>query len=84
MKGQTFFLFENGDSVQKILHQPEWAQPAADEAPKEASEEEEKSKRDKRYLQTPLVQQCLQGPDGTRGNGTWAGVAVKPWYTGIF
>ena len=70
--------------MQKVLHQPEGAQPAADEAPQQASEHKEKAQGGEGYLKAPLIQQRLQGPDGAGGHGPGAGVAIQPRNAGVF
>ena len=70
--------------MQKVLHQPEGAQPAADEAPQQASEHKEKAQGGEGYLKAPLIQQRLQGPDGAGGHGPGAGVAIQPRNADVF
>nr|WP_243414148.1 hypothetical protein [Oscillibacter sp. CU971] len=57
--GRCFLFFEQGDLTQKILRKPEGAQPAADEAPQQTPEGEEKPKSGEGYLKASLVQQGL-------------------------
>ena len=82
--GQILLLFEDGDFVQKILHQSKRAQPAADKAPQKAAEQKEKAQCGKGNLKASLVEQRLQGADGARGDGAWTGVAVQSWNTDVF
>ncbi len=65
VSGQTFSLFKQGDLIQKVLYQSEGAQPAANKTPQKAPKYEEESQRGKGRLYPPLVQQRLQGPNGT-------------------
>ena len=62
VQGQSLFLAENRDFVQKVLDQPKGAQPPADKAPQQTARQEEKSQHGERYLETLLVQQGLQRP----------------------
>ena len=82
--GQTLFLFEDGDFVQKILYQPKGTQPAADKSSQQTAEQEEKAQGGKGDLEAPLVQQGLERPDGAGGEGSGAGIAVQSRNTGIF
>ena len=77
-------LLKDGDFVQKVLHQAKGAQPAADKAPQQAAEQEEKAQRGEGDLKPLLIQQGLQGAKGAGGDGPGAGVAVQPRDTGVF
>ena len=57
--GQALSFFEDGDFVEKVLHQSEGAQPAADKAAQQAAEQEKEAKRREGDLKAPLVQQRL-------------------------
>ena len=50
---------EDGDFIQKILHQSKGAQPAAYEASQQTAEQEEKAQRGKWNLDSLLIQQRL-------------------------
>lgn len=82
--GQTLFLFEDGDFVQKILYQPKGTQPAADEASQQAPEHEEDAQGSERNMKTSLIQERLQRPYWARGHSSGAGIAVQSRNTGIF
>ena len=57
--GQALPFLEEGNLMEKVLHQPEGAQPAADEAPQHASEHKENPQGGEGDLKAPLVQQGL-------------------------
>ena len=59
MAGQALFLFEEGNLMEKVLDQPEGAQPSADKAPQHTPEHKEKSQGGEGDLETSLVQQRL-------------------------
>lgn len=82
--GQSFFLFEDGDFMQKFLHQSKGAQLTADKSPQQAAEQEKETQRGEGDLKAPLVQQRLERPDGARSDSSRAGIAVQPGDAGIF
>ena len=82
--GQALFLFEQGNFVQKILHQPKGAQPSADKTAKQAAEQEEKAQRGEGDLEALPVQERLKRPDGAGSHSPRAGIAVQPRDAGVF
>ena len=76
-------LSEKRNPVQKILHQPERAQPSADKPPKQASKQEEKAHHPERDCEPLLIQQCLQRPDRAGRNCPGTGITIQSRNTGI-
>ena len=76
MKGQALPLLKQGNPMKQILYQSKGTEPAAHEAPQNASKYKEKSQNPKGNLYIPLIQHCLERPDGTGAESPRAGIAV--------
>ena len=70
--------------MQQILHQSEGTEPTAHEPSEQAPEQKEEAQRGKGDLEPLPIQQGLERPQGAGCHRAGTGIAVQPWYTGIF
>ena len=77
LAGQAAQLFDKGDLVQQILHQPERAQPAANQAAEQRPEQQQEADDIKAELVLAAGDDGLQGADRAGAERTRAGIAVQ-------